>query len=109
MIETYRRDDVLEIVLNSPPVNALGTAERKGILDALESARDDARIKAIVIRGDGKYFSTGADIAEFGKPQVLPWLPTVIDACEASWKPTVAAIHGAALGGGLEVAMACHY
>jgi 3-hydroxyacyl-CoA dehydrogenase len=109
MIDTYRRDDVLEIVLNSPPVNALGTAERKGILDALESARDDARIKAIVIRGDGKCFSAGADITEFGEPHVLPSLPTVIDACEASWKPIVAAIHGAALAGGLEVAMACHY
>ena len=56
MIETYRRDDVLEIVLNSPPVNELGNAERKGILDGIESAGNDAGIKAIVIRGDGKYF-----------------------------------------------------
>jgi 3-hydroxyacyl-CoA dehydrogenase len=109
MIETKLHDDILEIVVANPPVNALGGAVRKGILDALVSAQVDDAVRAIVIRGGGKMFSGGADITEFGKPPVDPWLPQLVDAIEASAKPVVAAIHGMALGGGLEVALGCHY
>ncbi|MCW1988214.1 UNVERIFIED_ORG: 3-hydroxyacyl-CoA dehydrogenase [Sphingomonas sp. R1F5B] len=109
MIETKLHDDVLEIVMANPPVNALGTQVRQGLAKALADAQGDPAIKAIVIRGAGKMFSGGADITEFGKPPVDPWLPQVVDAIEASAKPVVAAIHGMALGGGLEVALGAHY
>lgn len=109
MIETRLHDDVLEIVINNPPVNALGAAVRQGLAQAIGDAQANGAIKAIVIRGGGKLFSGGADITEFGKPPAQPWLPEVIDAIEASAKPVVAAIHGMALGGGLEVALGCHY
>lgn len=109
MIETKLHDDVLEIVMANPPVNALGAQVRQGLAKALADAQGDPAIKAIVIRGAGKMFSGGADITEFGKPPVDPWLPQVVDAIEASAKPVVAAIHGMALGGGLEVALGAHY
>jgi 3-hydroxyacyl-CoA dehydrogenase len=109
MIETKLHDDVLEIVMRNPPVNALGADVRKGLHDAIAGAQADDRVKAIVIRGAGKLFSGGADITEFGKPPVGPMLPEVVDAIEASMKPVVAAIHGMALGGGLEVALGSHY
>ncbi|PXA86873.1 3-hydroxyacyl-CoA dehydrogenase [Nostoc sp. 3335mG] len=109
MIETKLHDDVLEIVMNNPPVNALGAGVRQGLARALTDAQDNPAVKAIVIRGGGKMFSGGADITEFGKPPVEPWLPALVDAIEASAKPVVAAIHGMALGGGLEVALGAHY
>ncbi|WP_150292844.1 3-hydroxyacyl-CoA dehydrogenase NAD-binding domain-containing protein [Sphingobium estronivorans] len=109
MIETKLHGDVLEIVLAHPPVNALGEAVRKGLYGAIADAQADDRVKAIVIRGSGRLFSGGADITEFGQPLVPPALPEVVDATEASAKPVVAAIHGLALGGGLEVALGCHY
>lgn len=109
MIETHLHDDVLEIMMNNPPVNALGLGLREGIDKALRGAVADDRVKAIVIRGAGKFFSGGADITEFGQPHAAPHLPDLINAIEASPKPVVAAIHGMALGGGLEVAMGCHY
>jgi len=109
MIETKLHDDVLEIVMNNPPVNALGAGVRQGLGKALAEAQDDPAVKAIVIRGGGKMFSGGADITEFGKPPADPWLPQLVDAIEASAKPVVAAVHGMALGGGLEVALGCHY
>ena len=109
MIETKLHHDVLEIVLVNPPVNALGHAVRTALFDAIADAQADRAVKAIVIRGAGKLFSGGADITEFGKPLADPGLPQLVDAIEASAKPVVAAIHGMALGGGLEVAMGCHY
>jgi 3-hydroxyacyl-CoA dehydrogenase len=109
MIETTLHDGILEIVMANPPVNALGAGVRQGLAKALAEAQDDPAVKAIVIRGGGKMFSGGADITEFGKPPVDPWLPQLVDAIEASAKPVVAAIHGMALGGGLEVALGCHY
>lgn len=109
MIETHLHDDVLEIVMNNSPVNALGLGLRKGLDDALRAAFADNAVKAVVIRGGGKLFSGGADITEFGQPHEPPHLPALIDAIEGSRKPVVAAIHGIALGGGLEVAMGCHY
>ncbi|MCL6683224.1 3-hydroxyacyl-CoA dehydrogenase NAD-binding domain-containing protein [Sphingomonas alba] len=108
-ITTHRHGDVLVVTSNNPPVNALGAAVRQGLVAAIEEAEGDEAIKAVVIRCEGQTFFAGADITEFGKPPVMPWLPTVVDTIENCTKPVVAAIHGTALGGGLEVALASHY
>jgi 3-hydroxyacyl-CoA dehydrogenase len=108
-ISTRKHGDVLIVLSNNPPVNALGAAVRQGLVDAIEQAEADDSVKAVVIACEGQTFFAGADITEFGKPPVMPWLPQVVDRIEACTKPVVAAIHGTALGGGLEVALACHY
>ena len=105
------RGNVAVITLDNPPVNGLGHETRKGITDGLDKALADASVKAIVITGAGKAFSGGADIREFGSPKALaePNLLSVILALEASTKPIVAAIHSVCMGGGLELALGCHY
>jgi 3-hydroxyacyl-CoA dehydrogenase len=108
-IRTERHDDVLVIISDNPPVNALGAAVRQGLEAGIKEGIADASIKAMVIRCDGRTFFAGADITEFGKPMQGPGLGTVIDMIEASDKPVVAAIHGTALGGGCEVTLGCHY
>lgn len=108
-IRTERHDDVLVVISDNPPVNALGAAVRQGLKAGIEEALDDEAVKAVVVRCDGRTFFAGADITEFGKPPVEPGLGEVIDAIEDSPKPVVAAIHGTALGGGCEVALGCHY
>ena len=108
-ISSHRHGDVLIVLSNNPPVNALGAAVRQGLVAAIEEAEADDAVKAVVIACEGQTFFAGADITEFGKPPVMPWLPTVVDRIEACTKPVVAAIHGTALGGGLEVALGCHY
>lgn len=109
MIETQIQDGILILTIANPPVNALGAGVRQGLSASIAEAQSDDAVTAIVIRGTGKMFSGGADITEFGQPRIDPWLPEVVDAIEASAKPVVAAIHGMALGGGLEVALGCHY
>ena len=101
-------DDIGVITVANPPVNALSHAVRQGIHDAIAAAQEDAS-KAVLIICDGRTFIAGADITEFGKPPREPHLPDLCNTIEASSKPVVAAIHGTALGGGLEVALSCHY
>src|SRR5690349_2115848 len=110
-ISTRKHGDVLIVLSNNPPVNALGAAVRKGLVDAIEQAEADDSVKAVVIACEGQTFFAGADVSEFGTPKAFaePVLPQVVDRIEACTKPVVAAIHGTALGGGLEVALACHY
>ena len=103
--------DVAVITLNNPPVNGLGYATRIGITDALAQANADSAVKSIVLTGAGKAFSGGADIREFGSPKATqePNLLSVILALEHSGKPVVAAVHSVCMGGGLELALGCHY
>jgi 3-hydroxyacyl-CoA dehydrogenase len=103
------RGKVLLVTIDHAPVNALSADVRRGLLAAIEAADSDRSVQAVLIVGAGRNFIAGADIREFGKPPVPPSLPDVCNRIEACTKPVVAAIHGAALGGGLEVALAAHY
>ena len=102
------QDKIGVISVDSPPVNALSQRVREGILDAVRKAQKD-KSEAVVLCCKGRTFIAGADITEFGKPPLEPGLSEVLSAMENSSKPIIAAIHGAALGGGFEVALACHY
>ena len=105
------RGHVAVITMDNPPVNGLGFDTRKGITDGLSKALADDAVTAIVVTGAGKAFSGGADIREFGSPKALaePNLLSVILALEGSTKPIVAAVHSVCMGGGLELALGCHY
>jgi 3-hydroxyacyl-CoA dehydrogenase len=105
------RGAVAVIRLDNPPVNGLAHAVRSGILEGLDRADADPAIRAIVLAGAGRSFSAGADINELGTPKSLrePILPNVIREIERNEKPVIAALHGVAMGGGLELALGCHY
>ncbi len=109
-VESSRRGRVLVLTIDNPPVNGLGAAVRSGLMEELQKALADDDLVAVVLAGKGRLFSGGADIREFGKqpPVGAPLLPDVIDAVERSPKPVVAAIHGVAAGGALELALGCH-
>ena len=102
---------VAVVTLNNPPVNGLGHALRSGIVAALDQALADPQVTAIVLTGSARAFSGGADVREFGTPKAgqEPTLPSVIRALDGATKPVVAAIAGVCLGGGLELALGCHY
>ena len=110
VVRLEKEGDVGVIIVNYPPVNALGPGVSEGIIDCLNQANADPAIKAMVLMGDGRSFIAGADIRGFGTGRKrLPLGGRTYDVLDASPKPVVAAIHGYALGGGLENAMACHY
>jgi len=109
-VVTYNREGAVGVItVNYPPVNALSHAVRFGIKDAVKRGQADANAKALLLVCDGRTFIAGADIRELGEPMQEPGLAKVIKFIEDSDKPVVAAIHGTALGGGLEVALGCHY
>lgn len=109
VVHGQREGDVLVVTIDNPPVNALSQAVRAGLLSAIEQAERDDAVRAVLLLGQGRAFIAGADIREFGKPPLPPSLPEVCNRIEACSKLVVAAIHGPALGGGLEVALSAHY
>ena len=109
-VTTIEKDENISIItLNSPPVNALSATVREGLYKGITKARSDKETEAIIIICEGRTFIAGADISEFGKEPKGPSLFEVQEFIEDSNKPVIAAIHGTALGGGLEVALTCHY
>jgi len=107
-VKTRQDGRILLVELTNPPVNALAHAVRQALLTIVTEAASNETIDALVITGSGKIFCGGAEIREFGQTPQAPQLTEVVDAIEASPKPVVAALNGAALGGGLEIALGCH-
>ena len=109
LVEYSRQGNLGVIAVDNPPVNALSQGVRQGLVDAMRQGIADADAQALVLLCKGRTFIAGADIKEFGRPIGPPAYLEMLDAIEGSPKPVIAAIHGTALGGGLEVALTCHY
>ncbi|ROO25441.1 3-hydroxyacyl-CoA dehydrogenase [Salinisphaera orenii MK-B5] len=109
VVSYQREDEIGLIVVDNPPVNALGHAVRQGLLDALDQGLADDGARALVVMGAGRTFPAGADIREFGQTPKEPALPDVINRLEDSGKLLIAAVHGTALGGGMEITLGCDY
>jgi 3-hydroxyacyl-CoA dehydrogenase len=109
LVEVRRDNSIAVILIDNPPVNALSNAVRIALIEALAQTRDDGAVQAVVLACAGRTFIAGADITEFGKPSKPPGIGDVIAKLEAMPKPVVAALHGTTLGGGLEVALGCHF
>ena len=103
------QENIAIITICNPPVNALNLEVRRGLLNALKQAEKKINIRAIILKGSGKTFPAGADIKEFGSPPQNPDLPTINDYIESINKLIICVLHGNTLGGGLEIALACHY
>ena len=108
IVRVEREGEVGLICLAKPPVNALGVALRTAVYEALQGLLSDAGIKAVVLYGEGRFFSAGADIKDFGRANEKPTLPELLKAMNDSPKPVIAALHGVAFGGALELALAAH-
>lgn len=109
MVTFTKQGPIAEALVDNPPVNATSAGVRQGLVDAMQQFNADPDLKVLVIRCAGRTFIAGADIKEFGKPMVGPNLTEAIAMLDAAEKPVVAAVHGTVLGGGFEVALACHY
>lgn len=109
LVKLNIQDRVARITIDAPPVNAQSLAVRRGLWEAVRIAEADPKVSALAILGAGRNFSAGADISEFGQEGQDPWFGTLFNRIEACSKPVVAGIAGAALGGGLELALACHF
>ena len=109
VVSSSNRDGIMVVVVDNPPVNALGIAARQGLHEALNKAASDTSVHAVVVACAGRSFFSGADIKEFGKPPQSPTLQELLSQFDNFSKPVVAAIHGNALGGGLELALCCHF
>ena len=109
VISLHKEGDIAVVTVNNPPVNALSVELRQALLDAVDLCEGDDDVRAVVLICAGRTFIAGADVREFGKPTEPPHLPDVVAHIEGAKKPWIAAIHGAALGGGFEVAMGCRF
>lgn len=109
LVTIARRDGLAIATIDNPPVNALGIAVRQALWDAVGALDEDPRVQAVIVVGSGRNFIAGADVSEFDKPPQPPHLPDLVSRIEAAKKPWLAAMHGATLGGGLELALGCRY
>jgi 3-hydroxyacyl-CoA dehydrogenase len=109
VVDLEKKGEIAVLMINNPPVNALSVGVRKGMADGVKAALEDDSVKAVVIACAGRTFIAGADITEFGKPMQEPGLEAAFNLMENASKPVIAAIHGTALGGGLETALVCHF
>ena len=109
VVRSVQHGDIAVVTIDNAPVNALGADVRRGLVAAIDAAERAPEVKAVLLVGAGRNFIGGADIREFGQPPQAPFLPDVCNRIETCSKPVIAALHGVALGGGLEVALAAHY
>ena len=108
-VSMTKHDQIATICIDNPPVNALSQTVRQGLIDCVNKADSDSSTRIIILICAGRTFIAGADIKEFGKKPLTPYLPDVLEAIDQCSKPVIAALHGTALGGGLETALACRY